>query len=76
VATVGHLIALKLLARDDERRPQDLADLLALRAVAGVDDLATALEAVRLIEERGYHRGRDLQRALAGLIEDGRARRR
>jgi hypothetical protein len=74
VATVGHLIALKLLARDDERRPQDLADLLALRAVAGAEDLAMAREAVRLIEERGFHRGRDLQRALADLIEDGRAR--
>lgn len=30
VATVGHLVALKLLARDDETRPQDAADLRAL----------------------------------------------
>lgn len=29
VATVGHLIALKVLARDDVARPQDLADLRA-----------------------------------------------
>ena len=29
IATTGHLIALKLLARDDQSRPQDLADLRA-----------------------------------------------
>ncbi len=34
VARTGHLIALKLLARDDESRPQDLADLRSLHEVA------------------------------------------
>jgi hypothetical protein len=30
-ATTGHLIAPKLLARDDQTRPQDFMDLRALR---------------------------------------------
>ncbi|MGH8825077.1 MAG: nucleotidyl transferase AbiEii/AbiGii toxin family protein [Jiangellaceae bacterium] len=68
VAATGHLIALKLLARDDEARPQDLADLRALHAVAGPGDLALAREAVTLISSRGYARGRDLAAALDALV--------
>jgi predicted nucleotidyltransferase len=64
VATAGHLIALKLLARDDQHRPQDLADLRALRAVATSADYRAAREAVRLISARGFDRGRDLLAAL------------
>jgi len=52
IATTGHLIALKLLARDDQERPQDLADLRALRAVATPADYRAAHEAVRLISAR------------------------
>ncbi len=58
VATAGHLLALKILSRDDERRPLDRADLLALLAVATKDDLAAARAALTLIEERGYARGK------------------
>jgi hypothetical protein len=67
IATTGHLIALKLLARDDEARPQDLADLRALWAVATSSDRVIAREAVRLISDRGYARGRDLLAALNQL---------
>lgn len=68
VAQTGHLIALKLLARDDERRPQDLADLRMLIAVATEADLTTAREGISLITQRGYDRGRDLSAALAELL--------
>lgn len=64
IATIGHLIALKLLARDDQARPQDLADLHALRAVATPADFRAARDAVRLIAARGFDRGRDLTAAL------------
>ena len=64
VATVGHLIALKVLARDDRRRPQDAADLRALLVVANADELVRAREALFLIRARGYHRGRALQTRL------------
>ncbi len=64
IATTGHLIALKLLARDDHTRPQDLMDLRALMEVATASDRAQARESVRFISERGYDRGRDLTAAL------------
>jgi hypothetical protein len=67
VARTGHLIAVKLLARDDESRPQDLADLNALREVATPADLETARSALELITERGFHRDRDLLGALDAL---------
>ena len=69
IATTGHLIALKLLARDDQSRPQDLADLRALRAVATPEDLAAAERAARLISSRGFNRGRDLTAALKEVAE-------
>jgi hypothetical protein len=67
IASTGHLIALKLLARDDETRPQDLADLRALRAVATPADKAVARAAVHLIAQRGVARDRDLPAALDAL---------
>lgn len=67
IATTGHLIALKLLARDDQVRPQDLADLRALRSAATAADFVIAREAVSLITERGFNRGRDLSAALDAL---------
>ena len=64
VAQIGHLIALKLLARDDRTRPQDAADLRALRDVAPEAEIARARLAVSSIHQRGYARGRDLDAAL------------
>lgn len=69
VARVGHLIAMKLLSRDDLRRPQDLADLRALLAVATDDELELARAAVALITERGFDRGKALGAELDRLIE-------
>lgn len=60
VAQLGHLVALKLLARDEARRPQDQADLLALLAVATADDVKMAREGCAIITERGFNRERDL----------------
>jgi predicted nucleotidyltransferase len=65
VAQVGHLIAMKLIARDDKLRPQDRADLLALSKVADEVEWARAEAAVRLVEERGFQRARNLVAALA-----------
>lgn len=69
VATVGHLLVTKLLARNDDTRPQDAADLRALRAAAGPQELDQAWTAVALVTERGYARGRDLAAALRGVID-------
>lgn len=69
VARTGHLIALKVLSRDDIGRPQDIADLRALLRVAPATELDRAREALALIAARGYHRGRDLASALKLLLE-------
>lgn len=71
VARVGHLIALKLLARDDLVRPQDVGDLRALIGVASPSELERAGESVALIEARGFARGRDLVGNLRALITTG-----
>jgi hypothetical protein len=68
VARLGHLIALKLLARDDETRPNDIADLRAMLREATRDDIALAEKAIQLITERGYNRDRDLHAALRDII--------
>lgn len=68
VATTGHLIALKVLSRDDDERPQDLADLRALLRVASPAELGRARQALTAIAARGYHRGRNLLADLNGLL--------
>ena len=67
VARTGHLIALKILSRDDVRRPQDLVDLRALLRVASPPELSLTRQSLSLISERGYHRGRDLMAEMDRL---------
>lgn len=64
VARAGHLVALKLLARDDQTRPQDLADLRALLPALTGPDRDDARRAIELIMTRGYSRGRPLPALL------------
>lgn len=68
VARPGHLAALKLLARDDVRRPQDAADLRSLLPVLDAAERARLRRAVTLITERGYERSRDLAAAAEELL--------
>ena len=71
VATVGSLIVMKLLARDDRRRPMDADDLRALAELATEDDWAQAHVLARLVTERNAHRGRDLATGLSQLRSRG-----
>lgn len=66
VATIGHLIAMKVLSRDDDRRPQDASDLRALLLEANPADLTAARTAIELISVRGFQRDRD----LGALLEE------
>lgn len=68
VAVPGHLVALKILSRDDRTRPQDALDLRALISLATDDDLALAEGALDLILLRGYDRGRNLRSLLREAI--------
>lgn len=70
VAKVGHLVALKVLARDDRSRPQDLDDLRALLAVARPADVDEARSSLARIDERGFGRGRDLRSALEAILRE------
>jgi predicted nucleotidyltransferase len=71
VARTGHLIALKVLAFQPEypdRRPHDVHDARALIAVADDSELERARRGLAMIRDRGYARGRDLDRALENLL--------
>lgn len=67
VPTIGHLIALKVLSRDDDQRPRDLDDLRNLLRAADAAELTRAEDALGLIRARGYHRGKDLAAELQSL---------
>lgn len=62
-ATLGHLIAMKLLS-EAPHRPDDASDLIAMLSVASPRDLSTARAAARLISARGYAPRRDLLHRL------------
>ena len=66
VARIGHLIALKLLSISPDRAT-DGADLRNLAAVATDVEWDRARDAVRLIMERGFARGRRLDEDLEAL---------
>jgi len=70
VATRAHLIAMKVLARDDRHRPQDFDDLRALLADASESELTTVREALALVESRGFNRGRHLGEDFTRAIAD------
>lgn len=79
VAQRGHLLALKVLAHDERRRPQDRLDIMALLAAANEADLRMARDALAIITSRGFHRDKDLPAELGSFIrqaeELGRERR-
>lgn len=68
VAPMPHLIALKVLSRD-ERRPQDDVDLQSLLGAATSVDIARARELLELIASRGFARGKDLHTEFESVIE-------
>lgn len=70
VASIGHLIAMKVLARDDRRRPQDWDDLQGLIGVASQGDLNEARAALELITARGYARDRELVEDFDALLRE------
>src|SRR5690606_6934303 len=64
VARAHHLLAMKLLSRDDATRPLDRADALALLAALDPEALEQTRAALVLVTQRGFHRGRDLHAEL------------
>ena len=72
MATTAHLVALKVLACD-ERRPQDEADLRSLLLGASDADIEGTAEALNLVTERGFDRGRDLAETLRTAVSRWKA---
>jgi len=70
VARIGHLVVLKLLSRDDIRRPKDALDLHSLASAVTEPEAQAAREAARWIQERGYGRGRDLLQDLEEFLSN------
>ncbi|MBK8100705.1 MAG: hypothetical protein IPK26_26760 [Planctomycetes bacterium] len=67
VANVGHLIAMELLS-ESEVRLQDRSDLQALIRVASSREIELAKAGAKLIEQRGFARGKRLLDVLAGFL--------
>lgn len=68
VASLGHLLAMKILSQNDTDRIQDRADLLALLRNASEHDIALAKRALRQIEAVGFADGRNLVEELARIV--------
>jgi len=67
VATISHLIAMKILS-ENENRDHDRGDIKALLAVASPAEIEEARNALGLIEKRNYNRDKDLFATLKGFL--------
>lgn len=70
VAALGHLVAMKILARDDASRPQDRLDLAALFKASEQPDLSLARTALAQMKLAGFDRGRDLEAELDSAFRE------
>lgn len=68
-ARVPHLIAMKILSECDERM-KDRDDLGKLLLAADTREIEEAQALLRLIDERGFSRGKDLSKTLQGFISE------
>lgn len=71
VARLEHLLAVKILARDDETRPQDQQDIRMLLRVMDDHQVAVTRQLLDSITARGFSRGKDLQAELNALCPVG-----
>lgn len=79
VARTGHLLAMKVLALDDKRRPQDRMDLAALLPLSDSKERALARATLTRIQALGKGRGKKLKATfdrLAAAHPPARATRR
>ena len=69
VARREHLVAMKVLAHDEERRPQDRIDALNLIRLSSAQEIVAAEGLVRAIQQRGQAGGRDLLTKLREFVD-------
>jgi hypothetical protein len=68
VASLGHLLAMKLLSQDDFERVRDKADANALMMRAAPEDIECARRALQLMTERGFNRDKNLAAELSSCL--------
>lgn len=76
LATVGHLLAMKVVALRKDRlqeRPQDFGDIRELLRVSTAADRKLTRESLTLIVDRGFERGKDLLADWEEQLEDFQA---
>jgi len=73
VARLGHLLAMKVLALDDKRRPQDRADINALAPLADRAELKLARDSLARIQARGYGGRKKLVTLFDRLVAEANA---
>jgi hypothetical protein len=64
VVGAGYLLAMKVLAG----RPKDIEDIRGILEYIEPEELRLAREALDVITQRGFHRGRNLQEELTRLV--------
>ncbi|MGA1194842.1 MAG: nucleotidyl transferase AbiEii/AbiGii toxin family protein [Kiritimatiellia bacterium] len=73
VAGKACLLALKLLSRNDQTRPQDAGDIRALLQNMDDAEIASTQHLLALITGRGYQRDKDLQEELSRALNEYRS---
>jgi predicted nucleotidyltransferase len=68
LARTGHLLALKILSNDPDRRPQDGQDIASLLAHTDQAEIDLARKALETITSRGFDRSRDLMQLLEDAL--------
>ena len=69
VADLPSLLALKVLASDEQSRPQDVLDIKSLLAEATDADMLYTNQLLQLITARGFNRGKNLAADLGGYLK-------
>ena len=67
IARSSHLVAMKLVSMDDPRRADDRRDILSMSEGLSDEEQPLFKEALFLIADRGYSRGRDLMQLYQRL---------
>lgn len=69
VASLPALLAMKVLAANDQKRPQDILDIKALLDESSTQDQKETILLLQLIAQRGFSRQKDLLADFEGFIK-------
>ena len=73
VANLSHTLAMKIVSENNSDRIRDRDDIRKLLCIATSDQIEFCKEALTLIEERGFNRGKNLKKAFENAFESFRS---